>query len=161
MKNSLFLFAIATSISLGAAAQSTDDKSAAFKTLVDSQNYVFQAQTAMPLRGGTRQLTTYYDLKVTKKAIVCDLPYYGRAYVAPINPSQNGLQFTSRDFTYTTTPRKNGGWDVVIKPKDYRDVQQMTLTISTAGYTTLQVTNLNKDPISFNGVIVAPSSKKK
>jgi hypothetical protein len=159
MKSKLFLFAMIALVSARATAQSADEKAAAFKDMVESKNYVFQAQTVLPMRGGVRQLTTEYDLKITPTAIVCDLPYFGRAYVAPMNPAQGPLQFTSSNFSYTTTPRKKGGWDVVIKPNDHRDVQQMTLTISSAGYTTLQVTNLNRDPISFNGVIVPPRKK--
>jgi hypothetical protein len=157
MNYKFFLFTLIAFLSIRATAQSADAKAAAFKKMVEAKRYIFQAQTALPLRGGVRNLTTEYDLKVTPTAIVCYLPYFGRAYVAPINPTQGPLEFTSTKFSYTMTPRKKGGWDVVIKPTDHRDVQQMTLTISSAGYTTLQVTNLNRDPISFNGVIMAPS----
>lgn len=159
MKNRLFLIAGIALLSLRAAAQSADEKASAVKDMVESKNFVFEAQTALPLRGSIRQLTTEYDLKVTPTAIVSDLPYFGRAFVAPMNPTQSPLQFTSAKFDYATTPRKNGGWEIVIKPTDHPGVQSMTLTISTAGYSTLQVTNLNRDPISFNGEIVAPKKK--
>lgn len=133
---------------------------AMIKNLVDSQNYVFIAQTANPMSGRLRQLTSEYDLKVTQTAIVCYLPYFGRAYTAPIDPSQGGIQFTSKDFDYKATPRAKGGWDVQIKPKDNRDVQQMSLSISTDGYASLQVTSTNRSPISFNGYIKATPPKK-
>lgn len=135
-------------------------KIAAIKDLVDSQNYVFIAQTALPLSGNTRQLTSDYDLKITKTNIVSYLPYFGRAYSVPIDPTKGGIQFTSKDFEYTATPRNKGGWDVVIKPKDYQDVQQMSLNISSTGYATLSVTSTNRQPISFNGYIRAPRQKK-
>ena len=135
-------------------------KAAAIKNLVDSQNYVFIAQSAMPMSGTIRQLTPDYDLKVSKTSIVSYLPYFGRAYTAPIDPTKGGIQFTSKDFQYTTTPRKAGGWDVLIKPKDYRDVQQMTLSITESGYATLQVTSTSRQPISFNGYVKAPRAKK-
>lgn len=159
MKNRLFLFALTALLSARAAAQSGDEKGAAIKDMVESKNFVFEAQTALPMRGAVRYLTAEYDLKVTPTSIVSDLPYFGRAYVAPMNPTQSPLQFTSTQFNYTITPRKNGGWDILIQPTDHRGVQKMTLTVSTAGYTTLQVTNLNRDPISFNGVIEAPRKK--
>jgi hypothetical protein len=127
--------------------------------MVESKNFIFQAQTALPMRGGARHLTTQYDLKVTSTAIVSDLPYFGRAFVAPMSPAQSPLQFTSTKFDYATTTRKDGGWEIVIRPTDYREVRSMTLTVSAAGYTTLQVTNLNRDPISFNGDIIAPGKK--
>ena len=135
-------------------------KEAAIKSLVDSQNYVFVAQTVLPLSGRTRQLTTDYDMKVTKTSVICDLPYFGRAYQAPIDPTQGGLHFTSKDFEYTSVPGKKQGWTITIKPKDFRDVQQMTLNISSSGYASLQVTSVNKQPISFNGIVRAPRTKK-
>src|SRR6185436_5082371 len=63
-------------------------KDAAIKLLVDSQNYVFVVQSAMPLSGRVRQLTSDYDLRVTKTSVISYLPYFGRAYQAPINPTQ-------------------------------------------------------------------------
>ncbi|MHA4806557.1 DUF4251 domain-containing protein [Flavitalea flava] len=135
-------------------------KETAIKNLVDSQSYVFKAQSAMPMSGRTRQLTSDYDLKVTKSSIICYLPYFGRAYSAPIDPTQGGIQFTSKDFDYTVTARKKGGWDVQIKPKDKRDVQQLSLSISQDGYASLQVTSTNRQMISFNGYITAIKQKK-
>lgn len=130
------------------------------RNLVDSQNYIFIAQSASPMSGRLRQLTPDYDLKITKSSIVSYLPYFGRAYTAPLDPSKGGIQFTSKDFEYTATPRAKGGWDVLIKPKDYRDVQQMSLNISSTGYATLQVTSTSRQPISFNGYIRAPKKRR-
>lgn len=136
------------------------EKIAQVKNLVDSQNYVFVAQSAMPMSGRVRQLTPDFDLKVTKNSIVSYLPYFGRAYTPPIDPTKGGIQFTSKDFEYTATPKSKGGWDVLIKPKDYRDVQQMNLSISSTGYATLQVTSTSRQPISFNGYIKAPKQRR-
>jgi hypothetical protein len=128
-------------------------KEARIKNWVDSQTYVFKARSAMPMSGTTRQLTSDYDVKVTKTSVVSYLPYFGKAYSAPMNMTGGGIQFNSKDFSYTTTPKKKGGWDIQIKPKDVQDVQQMTLSISQSGYASLQVTSTSRQPISFNGVI--------
>ncbi|MDR3711690.1 MAG: DUF4251 domain-containing protein [Puia sp.] len=134
-------------------------KAARITALVDSQTYVFKAQTATPLSGQLRQLTYGYDLTVTPGSVVSYLPYFGRAYTAPVNPSENGIEFTSKDFEYTKTPRAKGGWDITIKPKDVRNVQQMILTIFDNGSGTLQVLSTSRSQISFNGNIT--SIKKK
>ncbi|HEY4061090.1 MAG TPA: DUF4251 domain-containing protein [Puia sp.] len=160
LKKTIPLLLIAAALPFLAPAQSSkaDKKAAqqaAIKQLVESQHYDFKAQTAMPMRGPTRQLTSDYDLKVTKEAIVSYLPYFGQAYTAPIDPSKGGIQFTSKDFNYTITNGKKGGWDIRIKPKDYRDVQQLSLSISEDGYATLQVTSTSRQPISFYGMIAA------
>jgi hypothetical protein len=135
-------------------------KEARIAAMVDSQTYVFKAQSATPLSGRLKQLTSEYDLTVTPTVVVSDLPYFGRAYTSPIDPSQGGIQFTSKNFEYTKTPRKKGGWDVLIKPKDVSDVQQMILTIFENGYGTLQVISTNRQQISFSGNITRVKQKQ-
>ena len=100
--------------------------------------------------------TDDYTLQIMKDKIVSDLPYFGRAYTAPMDPAQSVLQFTSGKFSYTLTPGKKDGWIVVIKPMDHREIQQMRLTISSDGYSSLQVMSVNRDPISFYGIVTAP-----
>ena len=154
---SLFLLAALAAV-IPVCAQPTDKK-AAMKSLVESKNYVFRAQTAIPQTGQARNLTSIYDLKITTNAIVCDLPYFGRAY-APVDPNEGGIQFTSKDFTYTAKPTKKGGWEIAIKPNDISaDVRQMWLTITSDGYATLRVIGNNRNPISFSGQIFSPDSQ--
>ncbi len=153
MKSLLFLVALAAAVPVSA--QSTD-KTAAMKNLVESKNYTFRAQTAMPQTGQVRNLTSIYDLKITANSIVSDLPYFGRAY-GPVDPNDGGIVFTSNDFTYTATPKKKGGWEIAIKPNDIKaDVRQMWLTITTTGYATLRVIANNRDSISFSGQVLSP-----
>jgi len=137
------------------------DKAAVTKQLVESQRYVFIPQSAMPLSGRVRQLTPDYNLKITKDTIDCYLPYFGRAYSAPIDATQGGIQFVTNTFEYTATPRKKSGWDISIKPKDSRDVQQMQLSVSETGYASLQVISTNRQAISFNGYITEIKERKK
>jgi len=139
----------------GVKAQSTkNDKAAAIKAMVDSMRYVFKAQSAIPTVGGLRQLTPEYDMKVLRDTIISYLPYFGRGYSAPIDPSGDaGIKFTSTRFTYTKTDRKKGGWDIVIKPADAKDIMQLYLTIFDNGYAVLQVSSNSRQPISFNGYI--------
>ena len=148
------------SIAQSPASKKASANTAAIKNMIDSGNYVFLAQSAMPLRGNVRHLTTdNYTLKVNPEKITSDLPYFGRAYTAPLDPTQDGIQFTTKDFDYKVTPGKKEGWNVVIKPKDYKDVQQLQLSISSAGYASLQVISVNRDAISFNGIITAPGNR--
>jgi hypothetical protein len=153
---SLVLFILAGTSRAQPASPPQTSKAVAMKNLIDSGVYVFRAQSVMPMSGRVRQLTTDdYTLKITREKITSDLPYFGQAYTAPMDPTKTGIQFTSKDFSYTMTPRKKGGWDVVIKPKDYKDVQQMSLNISSAGYASLQVISNSRQAISFNGIVAA------
>jgi len=135
-------------------------KTAGITTLVANQDYTFKPQTVTPLSGRLRQLTSEYSLQVSKDAIVSQLPYFGRAYSAPINTSDAGIQFTSKDFEYSLTEKKKGRWDAAIKFRDAKDVQQMQLTIFSNGTASLQVTSNNRQSISFNGYITASDKKK-
>ena len=144
----------------GMMAQKKDSiKAAAIREMVTNQQYTFKAQTASPLAGRLRQLTTDYDLKVSKEQIVAYLPYFGRAYSAPLDPSKGGIQFTSKDFDYKLTERKKGGWNVSIKTKDLAEAQQMELTIFSDGTASLQATSTNRQSISFNGYITTDKKK--
>jgi hypothetical protein len=136
-------------------AQGRKDKKAQIKSIVEAQNYVFKAQTALPTSGSTRQLTSDFDLRVSKDTIISDLPYFGRAYTAPLNPSEGPLRFTSTDFQYTVSNRKKGGWEVIITPKDVQDPRQLTMSIFDNGYASVVVTSYNRQPISFNGYVTA------
>ncbi|MEP7277795.1 MAG: DUF4251 domain-containing protein [Bacteroidota bacterium] len=141
-------------------AQKDNAKTAAIKELVNSRHYTFKAQTAIPLSGKVRQLTNEYDLRVSTDRIVAYLPYFGRSYMAPIDPSRGGIQFTSKDFDYTATARKKDGWNISIKTNDVTDAQRMQLTISSNGTASLQVNSNNRQSITFNGYITEPDKKQ-
>src|SRR5580698_5041963 len=149
------LFVVALAAATPALAQSAAERMAAIKELVNSHTYVFVPQTAMPSRGRTHQIMDDFELQITTNSVVSNLPYFGQAYVAPIDPTKGPLTFTSHKFEYTVTPGKKEGWEVLIRPHDleYTDVQRMTLDISAAGYTSLRVSFTNRDPISFTGTI--------
>ena len=99
------------------------------------------------------QNTADYDLKIKPDTIDSDLPYFGRAYTAPIDPADAGIDFTSVKFDYNIVPGKKGGWEITIKPKDVTDINGMYLSISENGYALLRVNSNNRQAISFTGYI--------
>ncbi|MCW3081776.1 DUF4251 domain-containing protein [Segetibacter sp.] len=137
-----------------------EEKMAIIESLVQSKNFVFVAQNALPSTGRNINLTTTYAVRLSSDTVVSDLPYFGRAFVAPMNPSEGGIHFTSTKFTYTTKEKKKGGWEITILPTDTRDVRQMFLTVSQQGYATLQVLSNNRQSISFNGYITSRSKAR-
>lgn len=145
--------------------------------VVQNQDFVFHATSAMPMAnmdvnrvlsrmnpGGAGNINlsgSQYDLTIKKDSIVAYLPYYGRAYTATMNPDDSGIKFKSKDFTYTNTKKKKGGWIITIVPKDVKDSQKLTLNVSESGYATLDATNNNRQPISFYGYISEPKKPVK
>lgn len=140
--------------------QNDETEKPEIQNLVQSKDYIFAAQSVLPQSGRSINLTTIYNLKVSGDTLISDLPYFGRAYVAPVNPSEGGIRFTSTDYNYSVKDRKKGGWDITIFPKDAKDVRQMFLTISENGYASLQVTSNNRQLISYNGYITGRNTSK-
>jgi hypothetical protein len=133
-------------------------KALAVKNMVNNINFVFQANYVNPQRGGARSIDYGYDLVVSKDTITAYLPYFGRVYVAPTDPTEGGIKFKTTRFDYKAKTNKKGGWDILIVTKDknisdMRDVQSLRLSITSTGYASLNVTSTNRDPISFDGYI--------
>ena len=139
------------------AQQSKQEKQAAKEALIkkkiQDRRFTFIAETALPMRGSMRMLTPGYDLRVTRDSVVAYLPYFGRAYSAPLNLMGGGVQFTSVKFDYKIEERKKGGWNIIIKPNDVDDNQQLNLTVFTNGSASVQATSNNRQAIQFNGYI--------
>src|SRR5687767_9610598 len=115
---SLVLMMFSALLSTDAFAQKSDEKSDEIKQLIDSKRFEFIAQSMTPTSGRMRQLTSYYSLIVKPDTLLSDLPYAGRAYSAPMDPTSTGVSFTSTSYDYKISDRKKGGWDIEIKPKD-------------------------------------------
>ncbi|SFW33726.1 DUF4251 domain-containing protein [Chitinophaga sancti] len=164
MKNMLIAGVMALAISLPgftSAQSKSDEKKTAITNLINNQTYVFTAQSSIPAGPSPdRQLNGNYDLTVTKDSVISYLPYFGRVYTAPMDPTKGGIQFTSTKFDYKVTEKKKGGWTIVIKPRDTDQASQLILNVSTAGYSSLQVIGNNRQPILFNGTVDARKLKK-
>ena len=147
---SLSLFAVGLVTWGAVAAQETN--SATLKSILSGKQFVFKAQSAWPLQGTVVQLTSGYDMKVLQDSINTYLPYFGRAFNASYG-TEGGINFTSKKFDYRLKEKQKGGWEITIKPADARDIQELSYSISTNGYATLQVISNNRQAISYYGVI--------
>jgi len=145
--------------------------------IIGEKNYTFVANSAIPMSnmdisrvlasmpgamgGGMINLSgNQYDFKVTKDSVVAYLPYYGRAFNAPLDPNEGGIKLTSKDFSYKESVGKKGGYTIQISTNDIRKENfRFTLSVSTNGYATLIASGNNKQPITFNGYL--SESKKK
>ncbi|MBW4888683.1 DUF4251 domain-containing protein [Mucilaginibacter sp. HMF5004] len=156
---SMCMLALLCAASLSGIAQNTkkqqreQKKIADVKEMVNADSYVFHANYANPMRGGNINLTSEYDVRISRDTVIAYLPYYGRAYQAPMDPTDGGIHFTSTTFTYSKTEGKKGGWDILFKFTNTKGTEKMYLNIGDDGYASLQVTSVNRDPITFQGYI--------
>ncbi len=121
--------------------------------MVEARDYKFEAQSALPMSGRTVNLTAGYDLSVCKDTVTAYLPYFGRAYVAPMDNTQGGIRFESTSFEYEVENAKKGGWTIFITPTDGQKRYELILRITTSGSASLAVNDDTRQTISFNGNI--------
>jgi hypothetical protein len=158
-KNILILLLIAVAGLNIADAQATKkdkklSKEFRVKTSVDEKRYTFLATYVLPQRGGGRQLTSDYDLRIMPDSVVSFLPYFGRAYFdVPYGGGDGGMKFTSTKFTYEVKEKKKGGWEISIKPSDVKNIDRLLLNISADGYASLSINSTNRDFITFDGYL--------
>lgn len=164
MKITYAVLVILFSLNLTQVSAQTDRT--ATEKLVASKKFVFNATRANPMAEpslnqimGPNSLNNMlnlsdgrYHLRVTKDSIVAYLPFFGRSFTAPMNPDNTGIKFTSTDFTYSTTKKKKN-WIITIEPKDVQGAQKLILRVSDSGSATLNVTDYNRQAISFDGYI--------
>lgn len=120
---------------------------------VENQHYTFMAQRAIPMGGKSINVSYNYTLKVSKDTISAYLPYFGRAYTAPLSNDEGGIKFTSTDFEYSISEKNKGMWDVSIKTRDNQKRYQLSLSISENGTATLNVQDSRRQSITFYGQI--------
>jgi hypothetical protein len=163
-------------LSFGALQLSAQTDKATIEKVVRAQNFVFNATTAIPMADNAlnQVLNSYpnsrnnllnlggsqYDVRVTKDSVVAYLPYFGRTFTPSMDPNDAGTRFKSKDFKYDAVKKKNS-WIITIVPNDVKEHQKLVFNVSQKGYASLSVTNINRQPISFNGNISEPREKKK
>jgi hypothetical protein len=136
-----------------------NDTSRPINDWIGNRHFIFRAQSATPQTGGFIQLTSLYDIRISNDSVISNLPYYGRAFVAPINPQDGGLTFTTTDIDYGSKKAGDDKWEVNITAKALRDNYKLFFTIYTNGQAQLQVTSNNRQPIRFDGYVVDKSIK--
>lgn len=152
MKYLLCIMSMLLAVSLSKGQQAATPTTGDIASIVKSRKYEFVAESANPMRGRTIFLSPGYSFVVRPDSLLSHLPYYGRAYQATFDPSSAGIKFTSTDFEYTEKPRKKGGWDIQIRPKDVQQ-SQLYLSIHDNGRASLRVISIDRQTISFQGFI--------
>ena len=125
--------------------------------LIDSQNFVFEAQKVTPQGGRLINLDyNMYFLKFNTEKTTSDLPFFGRGYNIGYG-SEGGIKFEGKpENIKVEKKKKNSILKASVKGKD--DVYDLTFTIFYNGSATLTVNSNNRSPIFYDGEISAPKS---
>lgn len=120
---------------------------------ITKRRFEFVPSTASPQVGGAVQNLSGFALRVTNDTLVSYLPYYGRAYSAPIGSSRGPLDFKSTSFTWKEYDDTKGRRDIRLEFES-GEVSAMDLSFSSEGYGTVNVRLRNRQPISFYGRVL-------
>lgn len=121
---------------------------------VNNFDFTFKATYAYPTSFRSINLSPFYDVKVSPEKITAYLPYYGRAYSAPMDSSEGGIKFESTTFEYKVNKgKKSGNWLINIQVRDKGKEITLLFDIWENGTARLSVSDPNRQPISFTGDI--------
>ncbi|MFH7005079.1 DUF4251 domain-containing protein [Flavobacterium bizetiae] len=129
------------------------------EALIDSKNFVFEAQKVNP-QGGRVIILDYntYFLKFNTEKTTCDLPFFGRAFNVPYG-GDGGIKFEGIPEKITVEKKKkNYILRATVKGRD--DVYTLMFTIFFDGGATLSVNSNNRASIFYNGEIEAPKTEQ-
>lgn len=125
------------------------------EALIDSKNFVFEAQRISP-RGGRIIILDYntYFLKFNEEKVTCDLPFFGRGYNIGYG-SDGGIKFDGKPENIKVEKKnKSYNFKAIVKGKD--DVYNLMFSVFFNRSTTLTVNSNNRSSIIYYGEISAP-----
>ena len=127
------------------------------EALIDSKNFVFEAQKALPQGGRMLNLdyNTYF-LKFNTEKTTCDLPFFGRAFNVPYG-GDGGIKFEGIPENIKIEKKKKSV-NVKATVKGKNDVYTLYFNIFFDGGATLSVNSNNRASISYDGEIEAPKA---
>lgn len=122
-------------------------------TLMDGGNYIFTVRSINPSGGRTIQATSSYTMKASNGTFEAYLPYFGRAYQAPIGGS-SGIEYNgepenltvvkdSDKFTITVSYQISGS----------NERYNVNFAVGSNGYGTLTINSQNRQSISYYGEV--------
>ena len=126
--------------------------SIAVRNMVEGENFIFVPRYVNAVGVRSRDLSSGYDIWISKDTIKSYLPFFGRGYIAPMSPTDVDFDFTSTKFTSKTSSAKRG-WSISIKPKDQRYLSELYFRIFDNASATLTITSNDRSSISYNGYI--------
>lgn len=117
---------------------------------IDAKRYKIDVNRVMPMRGGSKHLTSDYSLEIRNDSIYSYLPYFGVAYTIPYGGGK-GLNFNAPLSEYTSEYSKKGNARITLKVRNEEDNYIYNITIYPNGTSSIQVTPTNRQSISFSG----------
>jgi len=130
-------------------------KAAKIESKVQSGAYEITVNQVSPMSGRSRYLTPSYSVRISGDSAYVYLPYFGRAYSAPLN-GDGGIKVSTTMDNYTIDIKKGKGYSISFKAKGTNDTYQFSISVWTNGKASINVTCNNRQPISYLGELILP-----
>ncbi|QQX75467.1 MULTISPECIES: DUF4251 domain-containing protein [Aequorivita] len=122
--------------------------------LLNSKNFEFIANTAIPLSGPTKNLVgSNYSITFTPEMVTSNMPFYGRAYSGMIMGRDKGMRFKGKPEDFIITSAKNG-YNVTTTIKGETDIYVISISVGYSSFATLSISSNDRGTISYQGEIV-------
>ena len=135
-----------------------EQKANEVKELIDSKRFTIDVNRAIPMGGRSLNLTSPYSLEMRGDSVISYLPYFGRAYSAPYGGG-DGLRFEESITDYQCSFNKKGTAQIQFRTRSDDDTFAFSVQVFSNGSTTINVTPVNKQNITFYGEL-APKKKE-
>lgn len=175
MKKIIVLFSLSILLMQGCASQIYMAPKELSQVL-QSENFSFVAKRANPTNyavintintipnaPSTRilELDNGYGITFKKSEIAVVLPYFGRAYKAPMNADQASYRFVTKDFSLKKSDEKKDRVIYTIVPNDMSNINKIYLEVYSTGSAMVSIDSNDRQPISYDGYIEKLTETKK
>lgn len=134
--------------------EKTEKAKSSIETLLNSKNFEFIANTAIPLSGPTKDLVgSNYSITFTPENIISNMPFYGRAYSGMAYGRDKGMRFKGKPENFNVKNKENG-YEITATVKGEDDTYVISITTGSSGFATLSISSNDRGTISYQGEIV-------
>jgi len=120
---------------------------------IRSNSYEIKVNRVNPAYGKSRFLTSDYSVRISGDSAYVYLPYFGRAYSAPMN-GDGGIKTSTVTDNYKVDYKKGKSYSINFRAKGADDTYQFSISVWTSGKASVNVTSNNRQPISYWGDLV-------
>ncbi|MGL5635628.1 MAG: DUF4251 domain-containing protein [Bacteroidales bacterium] len=121
------------------------------ETAVANGDYLIEIANAVPMGGRLINLNGNYTVEVRNDSAFVFLPFYGRAYTAPMGLNDGGIKFNAPIDNYKLTTTKKGVYKVDMEIRTNQDSYRIYLEIMPDGTSTVRINSNNRSPMSYYG----------
>jgi hypothetical protein len=128
-------------------------KAAKVENAVQSGRYAITVNQVSPMSGSVRPLTPDYSVRISGDSAYVYLPYFGRAYSAPMS-GEGGIRVSTTMDSYKVVYKKGKNYSIRFTAKGVDDTYQFSITLWTNGKASIHVTCNNRQAIDYSGELV-------